>query len=178
LKKQKQQLQNYNYKNKRMKKIAISVVLLVALVACENKVKNNSNNLNKITMNTQIEKSAIEKVLFSYRDALNASDVNKVLPPYTNDGVFMPSGAPSAIGQEQIKSSYEFVFKTIQLNIQFYIDEIQVNGDFAFAQTTSRGTTLIHANAQTVPEENRELFVFEKVNGQWKIARYMFNKIK
>jgi uncharacterized protein (TIGR02246 family) len=161
-----------------MKKIAISVVLLVALVACENKVKNNSNNLNKITMNTQIEKSAIEKVLFSYCDALNASDVNKVLPLYTNDGVFMPSGVPSAIGQEQIKSSYEFVFKTIQLNIQFYIDEIQVNGDFAFAQTTSKGNTLIHANGQTVPEENRELFVFEKVNGQWKIARYMFNKIK
>ena len=129
-------------------------------------------------MEQSAEKTAIEKVLFSYRDALNASDVNKVLPLYTNDGVFMPSNAPSAIGQEQVKASYEFVFKTIQLNIEFFIDEIVVNGDYAFARTTSKGTTLIHANGQTVAEENRELFVLQKTNAQWKIARYMFNKMK
>ncbi|MEN2399329.1 SgcJ/EcaC family oxidoreductase [Flavobacterium sp. MC2016-06] len=161
-----------------MKKIIITTILLVTLAACQNKLKNNSNNLNKISMNNQVEKLAIEKLLFSYRDALNASDVNKVLPLYTNDGVFMPSNAPSANGQQQIKDSYEFVFKAIQLNIEFYIDEIEIDGNFAFARTTSKGTTLIHANGQTVPEENRELFVFEKANGQWKIARYMFNKMK
>ncbi len=90
----------------------------------------------------------------------------------------MPSGAPSAIGSEDILKSYKFVFSQIQLNIEFYIDEIVVNGDFAFATTSSKGTTLIRANGQTVPEENRELFVFEKVDGVWKIARYMFNKTK
>lgn len=128
-------------------------------------------------MELTTEKSAIEKLLFSYRDALNASDVNKVLPLYSNDGIFMPSNGPSAIGQEQVKKSYEFVFKNIQLKIEFFIDEIIVNGDYAFARTTSKGTTLIHANGQTVPEENRELFVLQKINGQWKISRYMFNKM-
>lgn len=129
-------------------------------------------------MELTTEKTAIEKLLFSYRDALNASDVSKVLPLYTNDGVFMPSNAPSAIGQEQIKASYEFVFNAIQLKIEFFIDEIEISGDFAFARTTSKGTTIIHANGQTVPEENRELFVLQKVSGQWKIRRYMFNKMK
>jgi ketosteroid isomerase-like protein len=90
----------------------------------------------------------------------------------------MPSNGPSAIGQAQVKASYEFVFNTIQLTIAFYIDEIVVNGDFAFARTTSKGTTLIHATGQTVPEENRELFVLQKSGGEWKIARYMFNKMK
>ena len=46
----------------------------------------------------------------------------------------------------------------------------------AFAVTSSKGTTLIKAIGETIPEANRELFVFEKVNGEWKIARYMFNK--
>ena len=86
------------------------------LAACQNKTENQSSISNQNTMEQTTEKTAIEKVLFSYRDALNASDVNKVLPLYTNDGVFMPSNAPSAIGQEQVKASYEFVFKTIQLN--------------------------------------------------------------
>jgi uncharacterized protein (TIGR02246 family) len=124
------------------------------------------------------EKTAVEQLLFAYRDALNASAVNQVLPLYTSDGVFMPTNAPSAIGQEQLKASYEFVFSQIQLNIEFYIDEIVVNGDYAFARTTSRGTTLIHANGSTVPEENRELFVLQKTNGTWKISRYMFNKME
>ena len=161
-----------------MKKIFISAILLITFAACQNETKNQLNNSTQNNMELSTEKSAIEKTLFSYRDALNTSDVNKVLPLYTEDGVFMPSNAPTAIGQEQIKVSYEFVFKTIQLNIEFYIDEIVVNGDYAFARTTSKGTTLIHANGQTVPEENRELFVLQKTNGQWKISRYMFNKMK
>ena len=28
----------------------------------------------------------------------------------------------------------------------------------------------------SAPEEYRELFVFEKQGGEWKIARYIFNK--
>ena len=161
-----------------MKHLTITTALLILLAACQNKTENQTNISNENTMEQTTEKTAIEKLLFSYRDALNTSDVNKVLPLYTNDGVFMPSNAPSAIGQEQVKAAYEFVFSQIQLNIEFYIDEIVVNGDYAFARTTSKGTTLIHANKQTVAEENREIFVLQKTNGQWKIARYMFNKMK
>ncbi len=161
-----------------MKLLLISATLLISLAACTNETKKQSDNLTQNTMEQTTEKTAIEKLLFSYRDALNASDVNKVLPLYTNDGVFMPSNAPSAIGQDQVKAAYEFVFSQIKLSIEFYIDEIVVNGDYAFARTMSKGTTLIHANGQTVAEENREIFVLQKTNGQWKIARYMFNKMK
>jgi len=162
-----------------MKNIIIIAALLILTTSCQNKTEKQltNNNKNNTEMNTT-EKQSIEKMLLLYRDALNASDVSQVLRLYTQDGVFMPSSGPSAIGQEQLKGSYEFVFKTIQLHIEFFIDEIIVNGDYAFARTTSKGTTLIHANGQTVPEENRELFVLQKENGEWKIARYMFNKTK
>ena len=123
------------------------------------------------------ENQEITDLLFTYRDALNASDVSKVLSLYTEDGIFMPSGAPTSIGAEQVKGTYEFVFSNIKLSIEFNIDEIIVNGDYAFARTTSKGTTLIHATGETVPEENRELFVLQKENGSWKIDRYMFNKM-
>ena len=161
-----------------MKNLLIAATLLIALAGCQNAKRTQSNNVTQDAMEQSQEKPAIEKLLFSYRDALNTSNVNKVLPLYTSDGVFMPSNAPSAVGQVQVKASYEFVFSQIQLNIEFNIDEIVVNGDYAFARTTSKGTTLIHANGQTVAEENRELFVLQKTDGQWKIIRYMFNKMK
>ena len=162
-----------------MKPITISAFMILLLFNLQNKViaQALTKDQNKTEMKTT-EQSAIEQLLFSYRDALNASDVSNVLPLYTKDGVFMPANAPTAKGQEQLKGSYEFVFKTIQLNIKFFIEEIIVSGDYAYAVTNSKGTALIHANGQTVSEENRELFVFQKDNGQWKIARYMFNKTK
>ena len=130
-------------------------------------------------METKTEKPAIKKLLSSYRDALNTSDVPKVLQLYAQDGVFMPSNAPSAIGINEIEASYKFVFSNIQLNIEFFIDEIIINGDYAIVRTTSKGTTLLRASGQTVAEENRELFVLRKqADGDWKIARYMFNKMK
>ena len=124
----------------------------------------------------KLEKEKIETLLGEYKKSLNTSDAKLAQSLYTKDGIFMPSEAPSGIGSEAILRSYEFVFSNIQLKIEFYIEEIQVEGNMAFAVTSSKGTTLIRATGDTVPEANRELFVFEKVNGEWKIARYMFNK--
>ena len=74
------------------------------------------------------------------------------------------------------RAAYEHVFTTIKLNITFTVEEIVVVGSIAFARTGSKGTVTVLAAGTTVPEENRELFVFQKEDGVWKIARYMFNK--
>ena len=161
-----------------MKRTFLILAAIISMTACQTKSSEKQiDNQNKGEMETS-EKQEIKNLLFTYRDALNASDVSKVLPLYTVDGIFMPSGAPTSIGTEQVKGAYEFVFSNIELSIEFYIDEIIVNGNYAFARTTSKGTTLIHATGETVPEENRELFVLQKENGSWKINRYMFNKMK
>ena len=122
------------------------------------------------------EKQRIEALLSEYQKSLTTSDAKLAQSLYAKDGIFMPTEAPSGVGSEGILKSYEFVFSQIQLNIEFFIEEIQVEGNMAFAVTSSKGTTLIRATGETVPEANRELFVFEKINDDWKIARYMFNK--
>ena len=157
-----------------MKSTILTMAAILSLSACQTKDSENRNN----ELLESSEKQAIETLLFAYRDALNASDVSAVLSLYAEDGVFMPSGAPSSIGKEQIKGAYEFVFSNIELSIEFYIDEIVINGEYAYSRTTSKGSTLILATGETVPEENRELFVLQKEKGSWKIDRYMFNKMK
>lgn len=161
-----------------MKKLIIPAIMLAMLTACSEKKPEHVNQAKEIEIMEKQNKLQIERLLGEYKHSLNTSDAALAQSLYAKDGVFMPTGAPSASGSENILKSYEFIFSQIQLNIEFYIDEIVVNGDFAFSTTNSRGTTLIHANGQTVPEENRELFVFEKIDGAWKIARYMFNKTK
>lgn len=157
-----------------MKSVMLLLAVTLMISACQSK---DSESQSK-GRSDAVEEQEIRTLLFAYRDALNASDVDAVMPLYTAGGVFMPSGAPTSVGAEQVKGAYEFVFSNIKLNIDFVIDEITVDGEYAFARTTSKGSTLIHATGETVPEENRELFVLLKVNESWKIDRYMFNKMK
>lgn len=160
-----------------MKFILSNLLLLLTLAGWAQTELNSSTFKNSQTMQST-EKSNIETLLFSYEKALNASDVPAVLALYAKDGVFMPSEAPSAAGQAAVEQAYNYVFSQIKLNIKFSIDEIEVHGDLAFARTISKGTTDVLAAGITVPEENRELFVLVKENGDWKIGRYMFNKMQ
>ncbi len=129
------------------------------------------------TVKAMNDNTAIEATLKQYEAALNASDVDGVLALYTENGVFMPTEAPTAVGHDQVRATYEHVFGMIKLNIAFSIDEIVQHGDFAFARTVSRGEVTVLAEGVTLPEENRELFVLKKTGDDWKIARYMFNKM-
>ena len=163
-----------------MKQLAIILMAITTLSSCQNTSENANikTNLKNTETMEKLAKLEIENLLMVYKETLNTSNAEKATSLYTKDGVFMPSGAPTAIGTENIKGAYNFVFSQIQLNIEFYIEEITIENTMAYAVTSSKGSTLIHANGETIPEENRELFVFEKENNTWKIARYMFNKTK
>ena len=66
--------------------------------------------------------------------------------------------------------------ETIKLAIAFKIDEIRlVAPDWAFLRSTSSGSIRILAAGIDIPEANQELFVFQKIDAAWKIARYSFS---
>ena len=121
------------------------------------------------------DKEAIKAALQDYRAALNASSTEKVLKLYAADGVFMPQHFPTIIGSDAIREAYSKIFSAIQLTVEFDIAEVVLTGpDWAFARTTSAGTTKDHTGGKTSAEANQELFVFRKDSGSWKIARYCF----
>lgn len=124
------------------------------------------------------ERAAIEKLIVAYQDALNASDAAKVVSLYTENGVLMANAAPTSEGSTQVKGTYEYVFANFDYTLKFTVLEVQVSGNTAYARSTSKGSFVIKSSSQTVEDENRELFVFEKQKGEWKIARYMYNKTK
>lgn len=155
-------------------------MIAIFLIASCNEKQETKEVIKTTTQNTEImqkeEKQKIEELLNVYKKSLNTSDAQLAQSLYTKDGVFMPTEAPSGIGSENILKSYEYVFSQIKLNVEFFIEEIEVEGNMAFAVTSSKGIVKIYANGVEVPEANRELFVLEKADGDWKIARYMFNK--
>jgi uncharacterized protein (TIGR02246 family) len=119
---------------------------------------------------------AVAAVLAKYEDALNRSDTNAVMDLYASDGVFMPQHFPSSVGADAVRKAYDGVFKAIQLTVKFNLAEVvAISPNWAFARTNSAGKVKVHATGQSNPESNQELFVFQKVAGDWKIARYCFS---
>jgi len=90
--------------------------------------------------------------------------------------VFMPQHFASAVGAAQVRAAYDGVFGAIRLDVAFEIAEVvPVADDWAFARTNSAGTVTVLATGDRGPEANQELFVMQRVDGAWRIARYAFS---
>ena len=119
---------------------------------------------------------AVAALLAEYQDALNQSDTDAVMKLYASDGVFMPQHFPSSVGADAVRKAYLAVFEAITLRVEFKVAEVlQIAPDWAIARTNSAGTAKVNATGDGGPEANQELFVFQNINGAWKIARYCFS---
>lgn len=150
-----------------MKKVILSFVAILGITMFTN------------TANAQSkEQEAVKKVINNYFSALNSSDTNKVVSLYTTDGILFANGAPTATGTEQLKGTYQYVFNNFTYTLQVTIDEVVVSGNYAYARSTSKGSYVIKANGEKADDNFRELYVFRKVKGEWKMVNYMYNKSK
>mmetsp|Transcript_5237 Transcript_5237/g.10772 ORF Transcript_5237/g.10772 Transcript_5237/m.10772 type:complete len:135 (-) Transcript_5237:47-451(-) len=124
---------------------------------------------------TPEEQKAID-VISSYETAVNAGDAAATAALYAPDAAFFPFDFPTAKGKEAILGSYNAFFDVLTLNIKFTIDEVIVSGDLATVCSHSEGTRYLKGPDTTIPEINREVFVLTKIDGEFKIQNYMFNK--
>lgn len=118
----------------------------------------------------------IRQLLGTYERSLNTSDSALAVGCYTSDGVFMPTTLPTAAGSA-LHEAYRRTFEAIRLDVVFTIDELVVATDeIAYALTRSDGTQTVLETGAVSAESNREMFIFGREDGAWKIARYLFNK--
>jgi uncharacterized protein (TIGR02246 family) len=121
---------------------------------------------------------AMVAVLTKYQDAANRSDADSVEALFAPDGVLMAQNSDSVVGADAVGKAYSAMFGAIKLDIAFKIAEVrQLSPDWGFLRSHSTGTIRIAANGVSIPEANQELFLFQKVGGDWKIARYSFSTI-
>ena len=154
-------LYNYKYSTKRVSRSRPRIWIVLA---------------NYILVSSEIP--AITALLHAYGAALKDCSTDEVLSLYTEDGVFMAPGFQASVGSEAIRKSYDRVFGSIKLVIDFDILEIiNMSPEWAFARTTAEGTKSFLKGGEEF-HNNQELFVVQKVNGKWKIARYCFSSMK
>lgn len=121
----------------------------------------------------------ITELLHAYIGVLATDSLPNLLSLYTSDGVLMAPGYEAAVGAAELTKSYERIFSTIKIDAVFSIHEIVITSpEWAFARTTAEGTKTWLKQRKEEPHWNQELFVLQKVEGVWKIARYAFSSMK
>jgi uncharacterized protein (TIGR02246 family) len=131
------------------------------------------------TANAQTkDKVAVEKLITTYFDALNAGNAETVTGLFTKTGVLLAQGAPTATGSEQVNGTFKYVFDNFSYALKVSIGEVVIQGKYAIVSSTSTGSFVIKAKNETVTADYRETFILNKENGVWKIARYMYNQPK
>jgi uncharacterized protein (TIGR02246 family) len=116
-----------------------------------------------------------KKVVEDYFNALNESKLDAVVKQYHKDSVFLPKNAPAVRGIDEIAKAYRKLFESAKLDTEHVYHHIAVYGDVAIVESQGHGTLTLLESKKVVPSNNKELFVLRKIDGNWKIDRYMFN---
>ena len=122
----------------------------------------------------------IEQVIADYFTALNNEDIEGAVTLFAEDARLIQDDAPRATGINEISNTYDFLLGTglDQLNVTFDLQagfiNTQVAGNIATVLTYSTGDSII--SGFPADQENSELFVLKRIDGEWKIFIYIFNQ--
>jgi len=120
----------------------------------------------------------IKNVLDDYAQALNSADLAAIPSFYTQDGQFMPEGYQTISKATLLKKSVGNHLANASFHIEYNIDEILVEKDFAFVVANAK-TLQKEGNGETLTgKTSRDLFILKMVDDKWKISRYIFNNVK
>lgn len=125
-------------------------------------------------MENQVEHQ-IAEVLKGYALAINGTQTASIPTFYSKEGLFMPEGFKILTKLDlSSERSSEFLKKT-DFKIEYTIETIDVEGNFAFVSATAKTSKKGKATHDVVIKQTRDFFVLRKEESSWKIYRYIFN---
>ncbi len=119
---------------------------------------------------------AVAAPIETYIAGLNAHDLDTVVSAFTSDGALMAHEAETAVGTAELSAAFAQRFTMFDYGRQLHIEDWYGDAEVAVVRCHTTGSLTIRATGVTVEAVGRELFALRRVDGQWKIASYMFNR--
>lgn len=117
----------------------------------------------------------IQSLMQTYQRSLNEGNVDLVRSVYAEDAVFIGQPFPTATGKANIAALYADFLSKLDFNVKFEILEVELGDNLGFVRTQSVGTIVPKGQTPKGTERNREVFVVKRIDGVWRIYRYIFN---
>lgn len=108
--------------------------------------------------------------------ALNARDIDRYMNCLAEDAVWMPPNAPVVVGKAAIRDLVSQLFEVPEYTVAHHLLTIKVSrsGDMAYL-VYAYEFAVEDATGNPVMEKGKDISVFEKVDGSWKLTIDMWN---
>jgi ketosteroid isomerase-like protein len=119
----------------------------------------------------------VKTIVEHYQEGLNSSDFAIIRPLFAPDAVAEWNGKATVIGPDAMAAPYEALFKEIKFTTDFQYDAVDIYGDLAIVRThhpSGQTETNVKDGSRKL-DFNREIFVLQRIGGDWKIILYTFN---
>ena len=126
-------------------------------------------------MNAQADEQAIREADRQWVAAVAARDLDRTVGVDAPNALFMAPNAPQAAGTAAIRSAWAGLFQLPNLSLSFAPTSIRVSRDGTMAYDVGTYSFGFDGPQGRVNDRGKYLVVWEKVNGQWKVAADMFN---
>jgi uncharacterized protein (TIGR02246 family) len=120
---------------------------------------------------------AVDAIWREYEASLLADDAERWIAQWMDDGVQMPPTMPPRVGRETIYAAVSGFLSQYEYT-EFVItnEEVEVNGDLAFARGTYAASFEAKAGGDPVNIEGKYMTILRQhPDGSWKIYRDIFN---
>ena len=127
----------------------------------------------------------INGLLTRYENALNTGSADDAVDCFAPTAIIMAPHSPTRQGLDGARDFYDHLFSLARLDLRFEVQEVVPTApDWAFGRSNSDGTMELgivgagplsqQQQLRRRRESNQELYLFQKVGGEWKIARLSF----
>lgn len=109
------------------------------------------------------DQQALRQATTALETAFNAKEVDKILPLYADNSVFMPPNKPLLRGRVPLKSYYDGLLNRGSTDLKLTPSDVAGHGPLAYE---SGAYSMMNGETR---DRGKFLFVFRNLGGNWKI---------
>ena len=148
---------------------AITSILLITLLALPAQAYERSGG-------TEADYKALEQIGDAWAEAYRNEDLEGLVDLYTEDAWVMARRQPLRRGHEELRAFFGGLIGQFDLDVQFYMEELVVDDDFAHSIARFALTYGAPDGAPAINDHGRALILYTRGDdGKWRIWRDMDN---
>ncbi len=128
-----------------------------------------------VQADVQSEEEAFLEVAMGLEEAYQRADLDGVVEYYAEDALSYAPGYPTDVGQEAIRTAYQGFFDAYDMDREFTLSGIEMQGDFAIRHGEWTQVLTPKDGGEPITETGRCAVAFQKVDGEWKVAWEIWN---
>jgi len=155
-----------------MTRILAVYAVAVTIAACGTSAQVDTARAPQV--DTGRDRATLDSLRRDFEIAERAGDADRMYAHAAPDIVAMPPNRPSKIGDADRQWIRDFL-AAYTVEVQYKSDEIVIAGDWAFDRGTATETMTPKAGGPAATESTKYLWVYQRLNGEWKLARLIWN---